>query len=396
MDILAIYLLLLEKGNHSFEDHPRDFLTHYPDHPLCVFYNTSFNEWLKVHLPIKGSRRSFAQYVEWVLVQCDSLLTACPNEEDIASPTPAPEPSQPSAIPAAKQPEPTTDSETEPTTKQKPNVRQRLFTSRSLSLTSRCLSRFEDRIHHAGMDGLLRNCATGCRVDEAFTMDDLVDSMSADTSGLRCGRVQLRIVFITPSTRSLLILQGCVVVVSWHRSLVSAGNGPDPGFNELDEEISAGLQSQMVPSSSKSSLSLLVQPSSKLSSPLQCRSESSSSLLVKPSSKSSQSSLVKPIYKSSSSPLVKPIYKSSHSSLVKPSSKSSSSPLVQPSSKSSSSTLVQPSTKSLPSSTKFLPSSTKSSSSSIKSPSSPLALPSSKSPSSQNILPSLPLPPLLP
>ncbi|ROL51082.1 Elongation of very long chain fatty acids protein 2 [Anabarilius grahami] len=48
------------------------------------------------------------------------------------------------------------------------------------------------------MDGLLRNCATGCRVDDAFTMDDLVDSISADTSGLRCGHVQLRIVFITP------------------------------------------------------------------------------------------------------------------------------------------------------------------------------------------------------
>ncbi|ROL48360.1 hypothetical protein DPX16_20713 [Anabarilius grahami] len=47
------------------------------------------------------------------------------------------------------------------------------------------------------MDGLLRSCATGFRVDEAFTMDDLVDSISA-TSGLRCGHVQLRIVFITP------------------------------------------------------------------------------------------------------------------------------------------------------------------------------------------------------
>ncbi|ROL47716.1 hypothetical protein DPX16_16088 [Anabarilius grahami] len=57
----------------------------------------------------------------------------------------------------------------------------------------------EDRIHHTGMDGLLRNCATGCRVDEAFTMDDLVDTISADTSGLRWGHVQLRIVFITPS-----------------------------------------------------------------------------------------------------------------------------------------------------------------------------------------------------
>ncbi|ROI26621.1 hypothetical protein DPX16_21564 [Anabarilius grahami] len=66
---------------------------------------------------------------------------------------------------------------------------------------SKCLFQFhpvEDRIHHAGMDGLRRNCATGCRVDEAFKMDDLVDSISADTSGLRCGHVQLRIVFITP------------------------------------------------------------------------------------------------------------------------------------------------------------------------------------------------------
>ncbi|ROL42089.1 Zinc finger MYM-type protein 1 [Anabarilius grahami] len=53
------------------------------------------------------------------------------------------------------------------------------------------------------MDGLLRNCATGCRVDEAFTMDDLVDSISADTSGLRCGHVQLRIVFITPPSLRL-------------------------------------------------------------------------------------------------------------------------------------------------------------------------------------------------
>ncbi|ROI15829.1 SLAIN motif-containing protein-like [Anabarilius grahami] len=40
------------------------------------------------------------------------------------------------------------------------------------------------------MDGLLRNCGTGCRVDEAFIVDDLVDSISADTSGLRCGRVR--------------------------------------------------------------------------------------------------------------------------------------------------------------------------------------------------------------
>lgn len=153
--VLLLYCFIVSKSPHFvvfaldhssiymtyflvFGDHTRDFLdlaclTHYPDHPLCVFYNTSFNEWLKVHLPIEGSRESFAQYVEWVLVQCDSLLTACPNEEDIACPTPDPEPSQLSAMPAEKQPE--------PTMKQKPNDCQRLFMSQSLSLTwslSRC------------------------------------------------------------------------------------------------------------------------------------------------------------------------------------------------------------------------------------------------------------------
>jgi len=55
----------------------------------------------------------------------------------------------------------------------------------------------EDRIHHAGKDGLLRNCATGCRVDEAFTVDDLVDLISADTSGLHCGRVKAQVLDLT-------------------------------------------------------------------------------------------------------------------------------------------------------------------------------------------------------
>ena len=47
------------------------------------------------------------------------------------------------------------------------------------------------------MDGVLRSCATGCRVDEAFTMDDLVGSISADTSGLRCGRVKAPVLGLT-------------------------------------------------------------------------------------------------------------------------------------------------------------------------------------------------------
>ncbi|ROL54222.1 hypothetical protein DPX16_10645 [Anabarilius grahami] len=72
-----------------------------------------------------------------------------------------------------------------------------LADSISADTSGLCCGPVEDRIHHAGMDGLLRNCGTGCRVDEAFTMDDLADSISADTSGLRCGRVLIVFVFIT-------------------------------------------------------------------------------------------------------------------------------------------------------------------------------------------------------
>ncbi|CAM4596718.1 unnamed protein product [Leuciscus chuanchicus] len=48
----------------------------------------------------------------------------------------------------------------------------------------------QDRSHHTGIDtDLLRISADGCRVDEAFTGESLVDTTSADTSGMRCGRV---------------------------------------------------------------------------------------------------------------------------------------------------------------------------------------------------------------
>ena len=47
----------------------------------------------------------------------------------------------------------------------------------------------EDR-SYAGMEiSLLRISADGCRVDEAFTGESLVDTISADTSGMCCGRV---------------------------------------------------------------------------------------------------------------------------------------------------------------------------------------------------------------
>ncbi|XDV39484.1 hypothetical protein PO909_008728 [Leuciscus waleckii] len=48
---------------------------------------------------------------------------------------------------------------------------------------------FEDR-SHAGMEtSLLRISADGCCVDEDFTGESLVDTISADTSGMCCGRV---------------------------------------------------------------------------------------------------------------------------------------------------------------------------------------------------------------
>ncbi|ROJ24392.1 hypothetical protein DPX16_20945 [Anabarilius grahami] len=68
-----------------------------------------------------GPQGSIAKYVEWVLVQCGSSFTICPVEEDNASPTLDPEPSQPSAMPALEQkPEPTEDSEPEPITNSEP------------------------------------------------------------------------------------------------------------------------------------------------------------------------------------------------------------------------------------------------------------------------------------
>ncbi|ROL46723.1 hypothetical protein DPX16_12616 [Anabarilius grahami] len=114
----------------------------------------------------------------------------------------------------------------------------------------------EDRIHHAGMDGLLRNCATGCRVDEAFTMDDLVDSITADTSGLCCGHVQLRIVFITPRQTGAIREVHDGLMKSWHTpysarlrtthysALTTVDGSEEKGYEHLpplDEAVAAHL-----------------------------------------------------------------------------------------------------------------------------------------------------------
>lgn len=98
MDIPAVQFLRLEHTRYFLD---MACLTHYSDHLLCVFYNTSLDEWSKAPLPVA----SFAEYVEWVLVQCDSLFTVCLTAEDAASPTLDSQPSRPSAISAVEQPE---------------------------------------------------------------------------------------------------------------------------------------------------------------------------------------------------------------------------------------------------------------------------------------------------
>lgn len=109
------------------------YLTNYPDRLLCVFYNTSLNERSKARLPRDGPRGSFAQYVEWVLLNCGSHFSICEaEEEDPVRPTHAMDPTlEPttamkpeSATTSIPEPEPTTMSvpESEPATRTFPEL----------------------------------------------------------------------------------------------------------------------------------------------------------------------------------------------------------------------------------------------------------------------------------
>ncbi|KAL0204466.1 hypothetical protein M9458_002484, partial [Cirrhinus mrigala] len=62
-------------------------LTHYPERSLRVFYITSTPP---------SEREDFAAFEEWVPENNGLYFSACPAEKDISSPTPDPEPSQPS------------------------------------------------------------------------------------------------------------------------------------------------------------------------------------------------------------------------------------------------------------------------------------------------------------
>ncbi|KAL0154071.1 hypothetical protein M9458_050624, partial [Cirrhinus mrigala] len=125
MDDTAILVLLLEQGDRSLEDHTTDFVfltnyTHYPDNCLCSFYFAGLNTTTRAQLSGDGPRESFAAYVEWVLVSCNSSLTVDFADDD-TSPTLDPEPGQPSPQFAEHEPEPTVDREPEPSVTEEPS-----------------------------------------------------------------------------------------------------------------------------------------------------------------------------------------------------------------------------------------------------------------------------------
>ncbi|XP_052461335.1 uncharacterized protein LOC128019410 [Carassius gibelio] len=117
-------ILLLKQEGRSLEDHTRQFIllayaTSYPDNALCTFYNTSLNSKCRALSSEDGPREDFAAFVEWTLARNGSPLTVCPIE-DLASPTPDPETSQPPS--RRTEPEPTAAAESEPSTDREPDL----------------------------------------------------------------------------------------------------------------------------------------------------------------------------------------------------------------------------------------------------------------------------------
>ncbi|KAL0163637.1 hypothetical protein M9458_039390, partial [Cirrhinus mrigala] len=118
MDDPAVLVLLLEQGLRSLKDHTTDFVflansKHYPDSCLCSFNRTRLNTTTGAQLSGEGPRESFAIFVEWVLVFCQSSLTVDFADND-TSPTHDPVPSPMSPHSAARQAEPTVDGEPSP------------------------------------------------------------------------------------------------------------------------------------------------------------------------------------------------------------------------------------------------------------------------------------------
>ncbi|ROL46905.1 hypothetical protein DPX16_20557 [Anabarilius grahami] len=112
---LAVQLLCLEQKDHSLEAHLEDFIrlvpsTTFPDSCLCSFLYAGLNTATKALLSGEGPQGSFMEYVEWVLVSCDSPLTVDIVDDD-TSPTSYPVPSHQHLDYRDRQPEPTTGNE---------------------------------------------------------------------------------------------------------------------------------------------------------------------------------------------------------------------------------------------------------------------------------------------
>ncbi|KAL0186749.1 hypothetical protein M9458_018419 [Cirrhinus mrigala] len=124
MDDLAVLILLLEQEDRTLEDHTTDFVFFsQPDTlpgqlPLLVL--SSWTELRHTSAAVRGPRESLAAFVEWVLVSYQSSLTVDFADDD-TSPTPDPEPSQPSPRFTEHEPEPTADREPEPSTTDEPS-----------------------------------------------------------------------------------------------------------------------------------------------------------------------------------------------------------------------------------------------------------------------------------
>ncbi|ROL40753.1 hypothetical protein DPX16_9747 [Anabarilius grahami] len=111
----SVQLLCLEQKDRSLEAHLEDFIhlvpsTSFPHSCLCSFLYAGLNTATKALLSGEGPRGSFMDYVEWVLVSCDSPLTVNIIDDD-TSPTNYLVPSQQHPDCEDRQPEPTAGNE---------------------------------------------------------------------------------------------------------------------------------------------------------------------------------------------------------------------------------------------------------------------------------------------
>ncbi|KAI2650147.1 Trigger factor [Labeo rohita] len=120
------FLLLLEQGDRSFEEHTRLFLmfantSSYPDDVLCSFYDASLSTACRVPSSEDGPLEDFSGFVKWTLVRNGSPFTISPMDGLARS---TPESSPPSPRCEELKPEPTNEGEPIPAALNKPVQRR--------------------------------------------------------------------------------------------------------------------------------------------------------------------------------------------------------------------------------------------------------------------------------